>query len=361
MAITLTLLPADAVIGIGKTQQFTATVAGAPDGATTVYAWDVDGTAQESTTNTLDYIPDSEGTKKIKVTATTSIQDSPDDVQTQTVDLVVNKNIMNVQISATAENASIKVGNSWKISCVVTGQPSGATVQYLWSTGETTADVTGIADTAVPIKRKCTVTVKADDYEDFVGDSNEVTIAVSLNTIDDLDGSISGPTEAIINQPFVLTAEGTSAVDGVTFSYAWLGGGDEASITKTEADVGSKTYSVTITASANGYEDAQITKTHQVLIKEQEIPDECPLVYVHPLPWRASAYIWAGWWVMDAIQKLTLEGKDWKTATKQDTPYYCHLAVLAKMLTDYPEVDVQESRNGYIVHRTALEAGIIYS
>lgn len=63
---------------------------------------------------------------------------------------------------------------------------------------------------------------------------------------------------------------------------------------------------------------------------------------------------------MDAIQKLTEEGKDWKTATASDTPYYCHLATLAKMIADYPEVDVQESRNGRIVHRTALDAGIIY-
>ena len=57
---------------------------------------------------------------------------------------------------------------------------------------------------------------------------------------------------------------------------------------------------------------------------------------------------------------MTLEGKDWKTAIEADTPYYCHLAVLAKMINDYPEVDVQESRNGRIVHRSALDTGIIY-
>ncbi|QEG06304.1 capsid and scaffold protein [Shigella phage JK42] len=31
------------------------------------------------------------------------------------------------------------------------------------------------------------------------------------------------------------------------------------------------------------------------------------------------------------------------------------------MMKDYPEVDVQESRNGYIIHKTALETGIIYT
>ena len=83
------------------------------------------------------------------------------------------------------------------------------------------------------------------------------------------------------------------------------------------------------------------------------------LPYVHPLPVRNSAYIWCGWWVMDEIQKMTLAGQDWKT-DDPDSPYYLHRYTLQKMITDYPEVDVQESRNGRVIHRTALEAGIIY-
>jgi hypothetical protein len=80
---------------------------------------------------------------------------------------------------------------------------------------------------------------------------------------------------------------------------------------------------------------------------------------IHPLPCRNSAYIWVGWWVMDEIEKLTSEGKDWKDPP-EDSKYKPHLAALAKMITDYPEVDVQESRHGRIVHRSALEHGIIY-
>lgn len=62
---------------------------------------------------------------------------------------------------------------------------------------------------------------------------------------------------------------------------------------------------------------------------------------------------------MDEIQRMTVAGKDWKL-DDPDSDYYLHRYTLAKMLDEYPEVDVQESRNGYIVHRTALEAGIIY-
>lgn len=87
---------------------------------------------------------------------------------------------------------------------------------------------------------------------------------------------------------------------------------------------------------------------------------EGELPYVHPLPHRTSAYIWCGWWVMDEIQKMTEEGKDWKTEDP-DSKYYLHRYTLQKMMKDYPEVDVQESRNGYIIHKTALETGIIYT
>ena len=80
---------------------------------------------------------------------------------------------------------------------------------------------------------------------------------------------------------------------------------------------------------------------------------------IHPLPCRNSAYIWVGWWVMDEIEKLTNEGKDWKNPP-EDSKYKPHLATLAKMITDYPEVDVQESRHGRIVHRSALDLGVIY-
>lgn len=62
---------------------------------------------------------------------------------------------------------------------------------------------------------------------------------------------------------------------------------------------------------------------------------------------------------MDEIQEMTVAGKDWKL-DDTDSDYYLHRYTLAKMLDDYPEVDVQESRNGRIVHRSALEAGIIY-
>ena len=165
--------------------------------------------------------------------------------------------------------------------------------------------------------------------------------------------------------PASFKADVVGAPGDATFAYSWkkdgspvVGTTDTLAI-DTSAE-GSQVIEVSVVVSATDYNPTTVTKTGNVTItaKVAPVPDG-ELPYVHPLPVRNSAYIWCGWWVMDEIQKMTLEGKDWKT-DDPDSPYYLHRYTLQKMITDYPEVDVQESRNGRIIHRTALEAGIIY-
>lgn len=122
-----------------------------------------------------------------------------------------------------------------------------------------------------------------------------------------------------------------------------------------------KTQSTTLAVTPDSPDAGVIGTPVQFTANVTDAPEpEGELPYVHPLPHRTSAYIWCGWWVMDEIQKMTEEGKDWKTEDP-DSKYYLHRYTLQKMMKDYPEVDVQESRNGYIIHKTALETGIIYT
>lgn len=164
----------------------------------------------------------------------------------------------------------------------------------------------------------------------------------------------------------VVTANVAGAPSGATTTYVWkrntnvIAGQTAKTITVSEANPANFTLNCEVTVTAPDYDNGTATKGTVITFTEKVIPEpDGELPYVHPLPWRSSAYIWAGWWVMDEIQKMTLEGKDWKTEDP-DSDFYLHRYTLAKMLTDYPEVDVQESRNGYIIHRSALEAGIIY-
>lgn len=274
MAFTVTIAGSSSSV-IGQSSNYTATTEGATTPGTLTYVWSVDGVQQLESTNIFRYTSSGpSGNKIIKVVAT----NTPDTGDAETAENTITVNVSNKTMTATGElvttTPTVKVGEQYEAQANVSGAPVGATFTYLWSTGETTKNITRTANTEGTTTLNCTIKVSATDYNDL---------------------SIS---------PAALE------------------------ITVQSAD--------------------------------PVIPSDCPLIYVHPLPWRSSAYIWAGWWVMDAIQRLTLEGKDWKTAIEADTPYYCHLAVLAKMINDYPEVDVQESRNGRIVHRSALDAGIIY-
>ncbi|QBQ76940.1 hypothetical protein WFK_00179 [Escherichia phage vB_EcoM_WFK] len=148
----------------------------------------------------------------------------------------------------------------------------------------------------------------------------------------------------VIDETKQFTATPGGETGGGTITYAW-------SVDDVPQDGAEATFSYVLKGPA-GQKTIKVVATNTV--PEGELP------YVHPLPHRTSAYIWCGWWVMDEIQKMTEEGKDWKTEDP-DSKYYLHRYTLQKMMKDYPEVDVQESRNGYIIHKTALETGIIYT
>lgn len=160
-------------------------------------------------------------------------------------------------------------------------------------------------------------------------------------------------------------ADVIGAPEGASGTYSWTKEGSPvegstSTLVIDTSDIGSQVIGVSVEVSAEDYNSVTVTTTGNVTITKRVAPTpNGELPYIHPLPFRGTAYIWCGWWVMDEIQRMTVEGKDWKL-DDPDSDYYLHRYTLAKMLDDYPEVDIQESRNGYIVHRTALEAGIIY-
>lgn len=178
-------------------------------------------------------------------------------------------------------------------------------------------------------------------------------------TIAPLNGKIG------LNKSQKFTATPSGAVADSTFAYKWFvngvvqTGNEDAMFDYVGTSLGEKTIKVNVISHDKGLVETETAEASTKLTVEEPFGPEVDAVYVHPLPHRNSAYIWSGWWVMDEIDRLTNLGIDWKTAPS-DSKYSLHLKVLAKMIVDYPEVDVQESRNGRIVHRSALEVGIIY-
>lgn len=78
----------------------------------------------------------------------------------------------------------------------------------------------------------------------------------------------------------------------------------------------------------------------------------CPFIHSNPLPQRKSVYIWMGWWVIDEIIKAKEDGFDWHAAPDDKRfRYKCDLAYLASLIDTHDQVDVQESRDGYILNK----------
>ena len=373
MAYTVAIAPLAATAVIGATTNFTATGSGAAAEGVESFVWTVDGVPQSSVTAAMAYVAvGPAGSKTIKVVATTTPADGePETAEAETTLTIQNKTMPAITLTLDPASVTKEVGQSQVVTANVTGAPSGATIAYVWKrntsviAGQTGKTITVTESAEANYTLNCEVTVSAPDYNNGTA-SKGAAVTFVKKTMSGVSVTLA-PTS--INVPsgtpasFKATVAGAPA--GATFAYSWKKDGSPVAGTTdtlaidTSAE-GSQLIEVSVVVSATDYNPVTVTKTGNVTVtaKVAPVPDG-ELPYIHPLPVRNSAYIWCGWWVMDEIQKMTLAGQDWKT-DDPDSPYYLHRYTRQKMITDYPEVDVQESRNGRVIHRTALETGIIY-
>lgn len=100
----------------------------------------------------------------------------------------------------------------------------------------------------------------------------------------------------------------------------------------------------------------------EILPRDSGPGNVCPFIYSHDLnptlPYgggRNEAYMWIGWWVWDEIKEAVRLSENWTLdIPNSDYKYKCELQKVASLLASYPEVEIQESRNGYILGRKEL-------
>lgn len=374
MAFTVDITPKTPTGVIDETKQFTATPSGETGGGTITYAWSVDDAPQVGSAETFDYVlKGPAGTKTIKVVATNTIPDTDAETAEITTTITVQNKTQTTTLAVTPASPSAGViGTAIEFTAALASQPSGANATYQWyvddsQVGGETNSTFSYTPTASGVKRiKCVAQVTATDYDAKEVTSNEVSLTVNKKTMNPQVTLTPPSINVQQDASATFTANVTDAPEEAQIAYSWKKDsspveGSTNVYTIDTSSIGSQTIEVTATITATDYDSKTITAEGQVQVTDKVAPEpEGELPYVHPLPHRTSAYIWCGWWVMDEIQKMTEEGKDWKTEDP-DSKYYLHRYTLQKMLKDYPEVDVQESRNGYIIHKTALETGIIYT
>lgn len=373
MAYTVSIAPLAASAVIGATTNFIATTSGAAAEGTETFVWTVNGVKQSSVTAAMNYVAAGPaGSKTVKVVATvTPAEGDPETAEAETTLTVNNKTMPAITLTLSPTSVSKEIGQSQVVTADVTGAPSGASIAYVWKrgssviSGQTGKTITLTESTETSYTLNCEVTVSAPDYNNGTA-TKGIAVAFTKKTMSGV--SVTLTPESITTEQgseASFKANVIGAPEGATGVYSWTKDGSPvegstSTLVIDTSDIGSQVIEVSVEVSAEDYTPITVTKTGDVTITKRVAPEpDGELPYIHPLPFRGTAYIWCGWWVMDEIQRMTVEGKDWKL-DDPDSDYYLHRYTLAKMLDDYPEVDVQESRNGYIVHRTALEAGIIY-
>lgn len=373
MAYSVSIAPLAASAVIGATTNFTATTSGAAAAGTESFVWTVNGVKQSSVTAAMNYVAAGPaGSKTIKVVATvTPASGSPETASAETTLTVKNKTMPAITLTLSPTSVSKEIGQSQVVTANVAGAPAGASIAYVWKrgssviSGQTGKTITLTESTETSYTLNCEVTVSAPDYNNGTA-TKGIAVAFTKKTMSSV--SVTLTPESITTEQgseASFKANVIGAPEGATGVYSWTKDGSPvegytSTLVIDTSDIGSQVIGVSVEVSAENYNPITVTTTGNVTITKRVAPEpDGELPYIHPLPFRGTAYIWCGWWVMDEIQRMTVEGKDWKL-DDPDSDYYLHRYTLAKMLDDYPEVDVQESRNGYIVHRTALEAGIIY-
>lgn len=374
MTFTVDITPKTPTGVIDETKQFTATPSGETGGGTITYAWTVDDAPQDGAEATFDYVlKGPAGQKTIKVVATNTVPDTDAETAEATTTITVQNKTQTTTLAVTPNSPDAGViGTAVQFTAALDSQPPGASATYQWyvdgsPAGEATSATFNYTPAESGVKRiKCVAQVTAENYNEKEVTSNEVSLTVNKKTMNPQVTLTPPSINVQQDASATFTANVTGAPEEAQITYSWKKDsspveGSTNVYTVDTSSVGSQTIEVTAVVTATDYDSKTITAEGQVQVTDKVAPEpEGELPYVHPLPHRTSAYIWCGWWVMDEIQKMTEEGKDWKTEDP-DSKYYLHRYTLQKMMKDYPEVDVQESRNGYIIHKTALETGIIYT
>lgn len=118
-----------------------------------------------------------------------------------------------------------------------------------------------------------------------------------------------------------------------------------------EVDAGK--YELTVTVSGKGV----ITTSAKAVVlvgvgtNIPQPPSSNGVRYIHDLnPGRDRGYIWLGWWVHDEINDALIEGFDWRADPENERfKYKEDLKTLAYGLEKWPDLEMQESRHGYIL------------
>lgn len=97
------------------------------------------------------------------------------------------------------------------------------------------------------------------------------------------------------------------------------------------------------------------------IVKPGTYDGVCPFIYLHDLNGislgggRNKGYIWMGWWVIDEVMAAVKDQFNWvEDPYNGRFRYQCEIARMAEGFKKYGDLEVQESRHGYILNKHDL-------
>ena len=273
--------------------------------------------------------------------------------------VIVSKKTMSINAVASTTTATILQDTEYSASVDVSGVPSGANISYLWNTGETTKTIKKNQHLAGQVSLSCTVTVSDPSYATAVKTSNVVVVTVTQVNVNASLSIIPNKLQANVCEIITLTAFGTSTQPSTGFTYLWNTGETTKTITPLITTIGENVFTCTLTATHVDYGPSTVDDSVTIIAKEV-ISDGC-IRHIHPLPSRASAFIWCGYWVLDELQQAVNDGIDWTQPDNTSLKYKCDLKTISLMMRVYQNVEIQESRNGRIINKSQILSGKIYN
>ena len=376
MALTVNITSSNNSPTVGTQIALTANPSGQASGATLAYAWTVNGTAVSGTGSGITYTPSTAGktTFGVTVTATTTGDTPTTETQSATLDVTaVNNQFTGVVASVTASETNATVGDTVVFTASYTGA-TGATATYQWFEN----------DSATPVAGQ-TAKTYSKTYGSKGTDKISVKVSLTQENYDPLDAVSGDLTVTVVNKTMspelTLVPSASSVKEGVAYTveaqliktplgsssatFSWTKNGVATSDTgnsveDTATNAGTVAWACTVTIKADGYDDATVSANTSVTITAPDY-DTGTVDYYHILPQRNSVFYQVGWWVMDLIQECVANGVDWTDPDTNKLKYADELRTVAKLVNEFDNVEIQESRNGWILGKDRIKSGKIYT
>lgn len=204
-------------------------------------------------------------------------------------------------------------------------------------------------------------TILTFDGTEYTSSSNTITLQMGTEPRQ-IDAEVQGIDSVYLcntGESVSLNPEVITNVNNPTITCSWYKGNELVGDSKvmsingvTEEAQGDYLYQTTV--SKRG---AYIPVNRSVQFKIAVIKQiECKPIYIHDLePARDRGFIQVGWWVIDEIIKANNDGFNW-LENPYDTrfKYPCEIANLVGGFSKWQDLEIQESRNGYIIGREEL-------